>query len=89
MTDWDISTVGDKGVLDLTKLGLGDCSMRVRVGRNLKSFNLPGNMKRAERIEFEQFMLTAFAQLQSNAAFGGKVYSLTPDFGEGPPMSKL
>ena len=44
VTDWDISTVGDKGVLDLTKLGLGESSMRVRVGRNLKRFNLPGNM---------------------------------------------
>lgn len=31
-TDWDISAIGDKGVLDVTKLGLPELSMRVRVG---------------------------------------------------------
>ncbi len=57
--------------------------MRVRVGRNLKQFNLPGAMDRPERIAFEQTMLKAFDSLIANPDYGGKVYSLTPDFGEG------
>eukprot|EP00919_Chromeraceae_sp_WS-2016_P010256 GHVR01024062.1.p1 GENE.GHVR01024062.1~~GHVR01024062.1.p1 ORF type:complete len:170 (+),score=29.12 GHVR01024062.1:60-512(+) len=31
------------GVLDLTQIGLKDLSMRVRVGRNLQAFPLPGH----------------------------------------------
>jgi len=82
-TDWDASTVGDNGVLDVTKLGLEELSMRVRVGRNLKSFPLPGLMTKQDRINFEKVMLKAFQSLIDNEAYGGKVYSLTPDFGEG------
>jgi hypothetical protein len=41
------------GKLDLTKLGLPALSMRVRTGRNLKKFNLPGGMSKAERVEME------------------------------------
>ena len=44
VTNWDAKDVGDHGVLDVTKLGLQELSMRVRVGRNLKKFNLPGMM---------------------------------------------
>lgn len=54
--------------------------MRVRVGRNLLGFNLPGMMDKDERIKFEQKMLPAFDQLKEK--YGGKVYSLTPDFGD-------
>ena len=54
VTDWDASNVGENGVLDVTKLGLPELSMRVRVGRNLAAFNLPGSMDQAERIEFEK-----------------------------------
>ena len=82
-TDWDISAVGEGGVLDVTKLGLSELSMRVRVGRNLQQFNLPGAMDRAERIEFEKTIVKAFAALQANEEYGGKVYSLSPDLGEG------
>jgi creatine kinase len=89
VTDWDISSIGDKGVLDLTKLGLSDVSMRVRVGRNLKRFNLPGNMSKAERVQFEKAMLQAFSSLKANPAFGGKVYSLTPEFGPGEANPNL
>ena len=32
----------EDGKLDLTKLGCGELSMRVRTGRNLKMFPLPG-----------------------------------------------
>lgn len=81
VTDWNASDVGDKGVLDVTKLGLSELSMRVRVGRNLTSFNLPGRMSREERIKFEKTMLKAFAKLQGMKEYGGTVYSLTPDFG--------
>ena len=54
--------------------------MRVRVGRNLVGFNLPGNMSKEERIKFELRMLPAFEQLI--VKYGGKVHSLTPDFGD-------
>jgi len=81
VTDWDASKVGDNGVLDVTKLGLAELSMRVRVGRNLAKFNLPGAMDKAERIKFEQTMLEAFKKLIADPAYGGTVYSLTPDFG--------
>lgn len=81
VTDWDASGVGENGVLDVTKLGLEELSMRVRVGRNLESFNLPGAMSRDERIKFEKMMLEAFKKLIANEEYGGTVYSLTPDFG--------
>ena len=79
VTDWDISGVGDAGVLDVTKLGLEELSMRVRVGRNLKSFNLPGLMDQAERCKFEISLQPAFDKLKE--AMGGNVYSLSPDWG--------
>eukprot|EP00924_Labyrinthula_sp_SR-Ha-C_P011617 snap_masked-scaffold_17-processed-gene-3.25-mRNA-1 protein AED:0.32 eAED:0.32 QI:0/-1/0/1/-1/1/1/0/414 len=83
-TSWDISDVGDNGVLDVSNLGLDEVSMRVRVGRNLKSFNLPGKMDKMERIKFEQTMLKAFDELMKKPGFeNGAVYSLTPEFGEG------
>lgn len=65
---------------DVSKLGQKELSMRVRVGRNLVGFNLPGSMSKEERIEFELRMLPAFAELSEK--YGGKIYSLTPDFGD-------
>jgi len=88
VTDWDASAMGENGVLDVSKLGLPELSIRVRVGRNLKHFNLPGMMYRAERIKFEQTMLQAFDVLIADPAFGGQVYSLTPDF-DGKPNPNL
>ena len=82
-SSWDASSVGDNGVLDVSKLGLDELSMRVRVGRNLASFNLPGKMDKAERIRFEQTMLAAFEKLKAMPEYGGNVYSLSPDHGEG------
>lgn len=76
VTDWNVE---DKS-FDVQRLGLDELSMRVRVGRNLVGFNLPGNMTMAERIEFELRMLPVFDQLTEK--YGGRVYSLTPDFGE-------
>ena len=89
VTDWDASGVGDKGVLDVTKLGLSELSMRVRVGRNLTQFNLPGAMDKSERIEFEKAMLKAFDKLKKDPAYGGTVYSLSPDFGDGEKNPNL
>jgi creatine kinase len=83
VTDWDISKMGKNGdgVLDVTELGLETLSMRVRVGRNLKGFNLPGLMDKAERIKFEQAILPAFEKLKET--YGGTVNSMSPDWGEG------
>lgn len=75
-TNWDTADAD----YDVTKLGLDELSMRVRVGRNLKGFNLPGKMSKDERIKFELQMLPAFDQLMDK--YGGKVHSLTPDFGD-------
>jgi len=52
--------------------------MRVRVGRNLTTFPLPGAMTLADRVNFENTMLAAFASLIANPAYGGQVYSMTP-----------
>jgi hypothetical protein len=83
-TDWDASDVGENGVLDVTKLGLPELSMRVRVGRNLAAFNLPGSMDQAERIEFEKTIIKALQKLVDNPEYGGNIYSLSPDHGNGP-----
>ena len=83
VTDWDASAVGENGVLDVTKLGLEELSMRVRVGRNLAQFNLPGLMDQAERIKFEVTMLQAFAKLIEDPEFKGTIYSMSPNHGEG------
>ena len=63
--------------------------MRVRVGRNLTQFNLPGAMDKSERIEFEKAMLKAFDKLKKDPAYGGTVYSLSPDFGDGEKNPNL
>lgn len=76
VTDWNT----DGADFDVRKLGQNELSMRVRVGRNLVGFNLPGKMEKNERIDFELKMLPAFDQLI--AKYGGEVYSLTPDFGD-------
>jgi creatine kinase len=74
-TDWDC---GDE--VDLTRIdaSLADCSMRVRVGRNLNNFPLPGAMSKTDRVSLENQMVKAFAKLIENPAFGGHYSSLTP-----------
>ena len=76
MTNWDTGSAD----CDVKKLGQNELSMRVYVGRNLTRFNLPGAMNKKERICFENCKLPAFDQLIN--IYGGKVHSLTPDFGE-------
>ena len=77
---WDLSTVEglpEDGVLDL---GFGhDLSMRVRVGRNLAAFPLPGSMDREQRLALEAAMLTAFEVLIAKEGYGGRYVSITPD----------
>ena len=75
-TKWDISDIVN---YDVTTLGLDDLSVRVRVGRNLVRYNLPGAMDRNERIKFEIDVLPIFDRLKSK--WGGQVFSLTPHFG--------
>ena len=81
-TDWSLEGVEglpEDGLLDLKRLGItNEVSMRVRVGRNLTSFPLPGAMAKEDRIQFEKVMLEAFAKLIANETYGGRVYSLTP-----------
>ena len=76
ITDWTT----EEESYDVKDLGQEELSMRVRVGRNLVGFNLPGNMSKEERIDFELRMLPAFDELIEK--YGGKVHSLSPDFGE-------
>ena len=82
INNWDISGVADLpegGKLDLTALGLGDTSMRVRVGRNLKDYPLPGNMTQEHRVTLEAGMISAFKKLMADPEFGGTYHTLTPD----------
>lgn len=86
VTNWDLQTQKSRladmgcpdGKLDLAKLGLGETSMRVRVGRNLASFPLPGAMNKEDRIKMENTMVAAFKKLIDDKSFGGKYHSLTP-----------
>jgi len=75
-TNWEVSK--EYSQLDLTQLGLGETSMRVRVGRNLAAFPLPGAMTKEDRINMESNMEKAFATLIADPAYGGAYYSLTP-----------
>ena len=78
-TDWSLAGVEGlpaDGKLDLEKLGLPALSMRVRVGRNLSDFKLPGAMSAADRLRMEQKMCLGFEKLKEK--FGGRYHSLTP-----------
>jgi len=66
------------GILDLRKIGLGELSMRVRTGRNLKKYKLPGGMSKAERISLEKDMELVFNELIADKRYGGRYVSITP-----------
>jgi len=59
------------GVLDLTKLGLPALSMRVRTGRNLNKYPLPGAMTKEDRINMEKDMKKVYDALIADKEFGG------------------
>ena len=80
--DWTVAggdDVPEDGNLDLTALGLPALSMRVRVGRNLADFPLPGAMTQDDRVALERRMCTAFDVLKGMPEYGGGYNSLTPD----------
>jgi len=81
VNDWSLKGVEGlpaDGKLDLAKLGLGETSMRVRVGRNLRAFPLPGAMTKEDRTKLENVMLGAFELLIADPHYGGRYVSLTP-----------
>ena len=81
VNDWSLDGVEglpESGVLDLAEIGLPDLSMRVRVGRNLADFPLPGSMTRDDRVALETRMVAAFDLLIADPAYGGSYSSLTP-----------
>lgn len=86
LSDWGPRDAGTQ--FDLATLGLPPVSMRIRVARNLTTFNFPGSMDRAERIGFEQVMGRSMQTLIDRSDFGGRIYSLTPDF-DGRPNPNL
>ena len=52
--------------------------LRVRVGRNLTKFNLPGAMDKNERIEFEKTMLKNSRHLLQHDQHGDRTKPMTP-----------
>jgi len=81
VTDWNLAGVAGlpaNGMLDLRTLGLDNISMRVRVGRNLSRFPLPGAMTQGDRETMENTMLEAFKVLIEDPKYGGEYCSLTP-----------
>ncbi len=79
--NWSLEGVGelpDGGVLDFSAIGLPALSMRVRVGRNLADFSLPGSMTRDDRVSLEARMMDPFGKLIADPGFGGAYHSLTP-----------
>uniref|UniRef100_A0A0G4I8I4 Arginine kinase n=1 Tax=Chromera velia CCMP2878 TaxID=1169474 RepID=A0A0G4I8I4_9ALVE len=82
VNNWEFAGVEGlpaSGKLDLKELGLAEVSMRVRVGRNLADFPLPGAMTKEDRIKMEEKMVGAFEKLMADPAYGGTYHSLTPD----------
>jgi len=81
VNNWDTSSLPnlpEDGKFNLMALGLPPLSMRVRVGRNLVDFPLPGAMFQHQRVALEKKMCAAFDILIENPDFGGDYYSLTP-----------
>jgi hypothetical protein len=72
--DWAASTCN----LEDIDARLENVSMRVRVGRNIASFPLPGAMTKNDRLEFEALLIEAFTTMMGTAEFGGEYLSLTP-----------
>ena len=81
VNNWSLAGVPElpaSGKLDLSELGLPKTSMRVRTGRNLKRFPLPGSMTKQDRIDLEIAMGKVFEKLYTMSGFGGQYYSITP-----------
>jgi len=74
-SSWKLNQSFDLAEIDS---GLSNTSMRVRVGRNLVDYPLPGAMSRADRTRFEDQMVKLFEGLIAQPDFGGSYVSLTP-----------
>jgi len=68
----------EDGVLDFAKLGLPALSMRVRTGRNLNKYPLPGAMTKEDRVNMERDMGVVFEKLIADPTYGGEYVSITP-----------
>merc|ERR1719450_2082719 len=81
VNNWSLAGVEglpESGVLDITELGLPALSMRVRIGRNLNKYPLPGAMTKEDRVNMEKDMGKVYANLIADPAFGGRYVSITP-----------
>jgi len=81
VNNWSLEGVEglpESGNLDLSELGLPALSMRVRTGRNLKKYPLPGAMTEDDRRNMENDMTVVFKELIADPAFGGRYVSITP-----------
>jgi len=75
INSWDLSKLQglpEGNILDLKTLGLGDLPTRVRTGRNLRNYPLPGAMTKEDRINLEKDMEKVFEKLKSDSSFGGE-----------------
>ena len=70
--NWDIP-VGEYLLTNIHP-SLTNVSMRARVARNVKGWNLPPKMNKDERIRFEEMMVNTF----NSFSISGKYNSLTP-----------
>uniref|UniRef100_A0A0G4FGF7 Arginine kinase n=1 Tax=Chromera velia CCMP2878 TaxID=1169474 RepID=A0A0G4FGF7_9ALVE len=87
VSSWELKDAEDAegipadGKLDVRNIGIPDdqpLSMRVRVGRNLSTFPLPGAMTQDDRVKMEQKMIGVFEELIKDHNYGGTYHSLTP-----------
>ena len=81
VNNWSLKGVQglpEDGILDFSKLGLPAVSMRVRTGRNLNKYPLPGAMTKTQRISMELDLGVVFRNLIDNPNYGGKYLSITP-----------
>ena len=75
LSNWSLSGIAglpEDGVLDLARLGLPALSMRIRTGRNLSRFPLPGAMCQADRIDLENEMTAVFDRLAAKPGYRGQ-----------------
>jgi hypothetical protein len=81
VNSWSLEGVAglpESGVLDFAELGLPALSMRVRTGRNLLKYPLPGAMTKEDRINMEVDMGKVYDVLIADESYGGKYVSITP-----------
>merc|ERR1711935_642192 len=81
VNNWSFAGVAglpESGVLDMTELGLPELSMRVRTGRNLCKYPLPGAMSKEDHVNMELDMGKVYDVLIADENYGGRYVSITP-----------